>query len=74
MSDTNTNTETARRGRPANFPGVETSKRLYNLPTETIEMIEQVAENSEQPIGVALDRLIRRGFAQVNRKRSRKSS
>lgn len=70
----NTNTETvARRGRPANFPGQETTKRLYNLPTETIEMIENEAARREQPIGVVVDALVRRGFKEANRGRKNRS-
>lgn len=59
-----------KRGRPANFPGVKTVTRLYKLPAETVKMIETLAENREQPLGVVLDAMIRRAFNEANRKRT----
>jgi hypothetical protein len=58
------------RGRPSNFPGVQTVTRLYKLPAETVEMIEKLAESREQPLGVVLDAMIRRAFNEANRKRT----
>lgn len=58
------------RGRPSNFPGVKTATRLYKLPTETVEMIEKLAELREQPLGVVLDAMIRRAFNESSRKRT----
>jgi len=62
--------ETRGRGRPANFPGVKTVTRLYKLPTETVEMIEKLAELRDQPLGVVLDTMIRRAFNESARKRT----
>jgi hypothetical protein len=58
------------RGRPSNFPGVKTVTRLYKLPTETVEMIEKLAELRGQPLGVVLDAMIRRAFNESARKRT----
>lgn len=58
------------RGRPANFPGVKTVTRLYKLPTETVDMIEKLAADREQPLGVVLDAMIRRAFNEATRKRA----
>ncbi len=58
------------RGRPANFPGVKTVTRLYKLPKETVAMIEQLAADREQPLGVVLDAMIRRAFNEATRKRA----
>lgn len=55
------------RGRPENFPGVPTTKRLYNLPTETIKMIEALAGKREANIGVTLDAMIRRAYKEATR-------
>lgn len=59
------------RGRPANFPGVKVVTRLYKLPAETVKMIETLAENREQPLGVVLDAMIRRAFNDATRKRGK---
>lgn len=64
-----TETKIARRGRPANFPGVETKSRLYHLPVETIDMIRAEAARKEEPVGVTVDRLIRSGFRNFNKSR-----
>lgn len=58
------------RGRPSNFPGVKTLPRLYKLPAETVKMVEQLAADREQPIGVVLDAMIRRAFNDATRKRA----
>ena len=62
------------RGRPANFPGVETTPRLYNLPNTTLALVEAEAArrgdgDKNEAIGITIDRLIRAGFKEVNRKR-----
>ena len=62
------------RGRPANFPGVETVTRLYKLPAETVEMIETLAEQRGQNLGVVLDAMIRRAFKISSRKRTPKTA
>jgi len=59
------------RGRPSNFPGVKTVTRLYKLPTETVEMIEKLAADRDQPLGVVLDAMIRRAFNDATRKRGK---
>jgi len=58
------------RGRPSNFPGVKTVTRLYKLPTETVDMIEKLAADRDQPLGVVLDAMIRRAFNEATRKRA----
>lgn len=70
MSSTDT---PARRGRPANFPDAEVKARLYKLPLDTIEMIEREAARREQPIGVVVDALVRRGFKEANRGRKNRA-
>lgn len=60
------------RGRPSNFPGVKTVTRLYKLPEETVEMIETLAANREQPLGVVLDAMIRRAFKDATRSKAKK--
>lgn len=57
------------RGRPSNFPGKETVPFLAKLPKETRDMVVTLAERREEPIGVTLDRMIRRSFAEANRSR-----
>jgi len=66
---TQTQTPTRGPGRPANFPGVECTKRLYNLPKETLALIAAEAAKRDEPVGVALNRLVEAGFKQCNRKR-----
>ncbi len=56
-------------GRPANFPGVPTTPFLSRIPVETKTMVETLAERRDEPIGVTLDRMIRRAFAEANRSR-----
>jgi hypothetical protein len=66
------NTEEKRgRGRPASFPGVDTVAMLARIPTETQDMLRQVAAKRGEPINVTLDRFIRNGFKDANRTRSR---
>lgn len=60
--------KTRGRGRPQNFPGVKTVTRLYNLPEETITMIETLAEKRGQNLGVALDTMIRKAFKEATRR------
>ncbi len=60
------------RGRPANFPGQETTARLYKLPGTTIALVEQEAERINKSLGITIDGLIQRGFNAVNRKRKTK--
>jgi len=62
------------RGRPSNFPGVKTVTRLYKLPTETVEMIEKLAELREQPLGIVLNTMIQRAFKDAVRQRSPKAA
>lgn len=57
------------RGRPSNFPGQKTVPFLAKIPVETREMVSTLAERREEPIGVTLDRMIRRAFAEANRSR-----
>jgi hypothetical protein len=57
------------RGRPSNFPGIKTVPFLAKIPAETREMVTTLAERREEPIGVTLDRMIRRAFAEANRSR-----
>lgn len=59
------------RGRPSNFPGQKVISRLYKLPTETVEMIEKLAADREQPLGVVLDAMVRRAFNDATRKRAK---
>lgn len=67
-------TQTRGPGRPANFPkGTKTVAFLAKLPVETKEMVTKLAEQREQPIGVTLDAMIRRAFAEATRSRGRKS-
>lgn len=54
--------ETRGRGRPSNFPGVKTIARLYKLPTETVQMVETLAEERDENLAVTLDAMIRRAF------------
>lgn len=61
------------RGRPANFPGEKVAARMYKLPVKTIEMVEQIAAEREQNLGVVLDAMIRRAFNDATRKRSKKT-
>lgn len=66
-------TETRGPGRPANFPGQKTVAFLAKLPVETKAMVTTLAERRDEPIGVTLDRMIRRAFAEASRSRSGKS-
>ena len=56
-------------GRPANFPDVKTVPFLSKIPVETKAMVTDLAKRREEPIGVTLDRMIRRAFAEANRSR-----
>jgi hypothetical protein len=60
-------------GRPANFPNVKTVAFLAKIPAETRDMVKTLAARREEPIGVTLDRMIRRAFADASRSRSGKS-
>jgi len=62
-------TETRGPGRPANFPGQKTIAFLAKLPVETKEMVTKLAERRDEPIGVTLDRMIRRAYADASRSR-----
>lgn len=65
------NEETVKRGpgRPASFPGVETVAFLAHIPTETREMVRNLAEKRGEPVNVTLDRMIQRAFKDANRSR-----
>jgi hypothetical protein len=67
-------TETRRRGRPANFPDTETVVRSYNLPRETVDGVTELAARREENIGVVLNSLIQRGLKEANRSRSRRKA
>ena len=56
-------------GRPANFPGQKTIAFLAKLPVETKDMVTSLAERRDEPIGVTLDRMIRRAYAEASRGR-----
>lgn len=56
-------------GRPANFPGQKTTAFLAKIPVETKAMVTTLAERRDEPIGVTLDRMIRRAFAEASRSR-----
>ena len=56
-------------GRPANFPGQKTVAFLAKIPVETKEMVTTLAERRDEPIGVTLDRMIRRAFGEASRSR-----
>jgi hypothetical protein len=62
-------TETRGPGRPANFPNQETVAFLAKIPVETKAMVTKLAERRDEPIGVTLDRMIRRAFAEASRSR-----
>lgn len=62
-------TETRGPGRPANFPNQPTIAFLAKIPVETKEMVTTLAEKRGEPIGVTLDRMIRRAFAEASRSR-----
>jgi hypothetical protein len=69
-----TKTQTRGPGRPANFPGTKTVAFLTKIPTETKAMVEKLAEQREETIGVTLDRMIRTAFRDANRSRSPKAA
>ena len=63
-------TETKRGpGRPSNFPGQKTIAVITKLPVDVKEQVEALAERREEPLGVTIDRLLRRGLADANRSR-----
>ena len=62
------------RGRPANFPGQDVTARLYKLPNTTIALVEAEAakrgtDGRSEPLGITIDRLIRKGHKEFNRNR-----
>jgi hypothetical protein len=61
------------RGRPASFPGQKTVPYLATIPTETREMIREIAEKRGQNINQALDQLIRTGHKAAMRTRKKSS-
>lgn len=68
MSETNTATETRRRGRPSSFPAdVETVPFLAKIPKDARDMVREIAAKREIPINAALDLLIRRGYKAVTK-------
>lgn len=56
-------------GRPASF-SVPTVQFLSTIPTETRQLVRNLAEAREENINVTLDALIRRGAKEMGRKRS----
>lgn len=56
------------RGRPANFPGVETKKRLYDLPVTTIELLEALATKRDENLGVMVNAMLLRAHKEMTRK------
>ncbi len=68
MAKQTANTEAARSpGRPASFPDVETVQFLSRIPTESRDLIRQLAEKREEPLNVTLDAMIRRAFKEMTR-------
>lgn len=47
------------RGRPKSFPNVETKMAGFNLPIETLELVQKVAEKRELPQNVLVERALR---------------
>lgn len=62
-------TETRGPGRPANFPNQPTIAFLAKIPVDTKNMVKALAGKRGEPIGVTLDRMIRRAFADASRSR-----
>lgn len=56
-------------GRPSNFPNQKTVAFLAKIPLETKAMVTSLAESRDEPIGVTLDRMIRRAFNQSSASR-----
>lgn len=64
-----TQTETKRGpGRPASFEGQKTVAFLAKIPTDTRDMIRELAEKREEPINVTADAMLRRGYREMTRK------
>lgn len=56
------------RGRPQNFPGVDTVTRLYNLPASTIALVEELAERRQENLGVTVNAMLLRAHKEMTRK------
>ncbi len=55
------------RGRPATFPNTEVALLATKLPTETLDHLRMIAEKREVPIGVLINKMIERAWAEQNR-------
>lgn len=55
------------RGRPQNFPGVDTVTRLYNLPASTIALVEALAERRDENLGIVVNTMLLRAHKEMTR-------
>lgn len=55
------------RGRPATFPNIEVALLATKLPVETLDHLRLIAEKRDVPIGVLINKMIERAWADYNR-------